>query len=137
MKSSIIEEAQKFASLQKRKFMKRLAAGIFSLFILFFALPVFGQNIHVRGHVTSDANQIVARPSVSVKGTAIGVTGDDNGDFEINAPAKGTLVISAVDFTTQEIKINNRTTINVTLVSLNKSLNEVVVIGYGTTQRKK
>ena len=135
MKSSILEEGQK-SSLLKRKFMKRLAAGIFSLFILFFALPVFGQNIHVKGHVTSDANQIVARPSVSIKGTATGVTGDDNGDFEINAPGNATLVISAVDFTTQEIRINNRTTINVTLVSLNKSLGEVVVIGYGTVRKR-
>jgi len=135
MKSSILEEGQK-SSLLKRKFMKRLAAGIFSLFILFFALPVFGQNIHVKGHVTSDANQIVARPSVSIKGTATGVTGDDNGDFEINAPGNATLVISAVDFTTQEIRINNRTTINVTLASLNRSLGEVVVIGYGTVRKK-
>ncbi|MBK5271772.1 MAG: SusC/RagA family TonB-linked outer membrane protein, partial [Bacteroidia bacterium] len=137
MKFSVIEVGQKPISLQRRQFMKPLAAGVLTLLILFFALPVMAQNnIRVKGHVTGDDNRVVPRPSVLVKGTTIGVTGDDNGDFEITAPANGTLVISAVDYNTVEGKINNRTLINITLVSIDKSLGEVVVIGYGTARKR-
>src|SRR5436190_11246168 len=136
MKLSIIEDGQKITSLQKRKFMKPLAAGGFTLFILFFVLPAMAQNIRVRGHVTSDSGQVVSRATVQVKGTTTGVSSDDNGNFEVNAPSNGTLVLSAVDYTTQEIRINGRTSINVTLVSLNRSLGEVVVIGYGTVRKR-
>jgi TonB-linked SusC/RagA family outer membrane protein len=136
MKVSVMQIESKVSSLRKRQSMRSITVAFLSLLSFFFALPVFAQNIRVKGLVVNDAGQAVARPSVLVKGTTIGVTGDDNGNFEINAPSNGTLVISAVDFTTQEVKINGQTTLGVALVSLNKSLGEVVVTGYGT-QRKK
>lgn len=104
--------------------------------LLFASGTTFAQDITVKGRVTHDNGQAVQRPSVIIKGTSNGVTGDDNGNFSITAPGNGTLLISAVDFITVEVKINNQTTLNVTLISLDKSLGEVVVVGYGT-QRKE
>ncbi|MES1223694.1 MAG: carboxypeptidase-like regulatory domain-containing protein [Bacteroidota bacterium] len=136
MKDSVIQIENNASSPAKRKTRKLSAVTLLLLLASFFALPVFAQNIRVKGQITNDANQPVTRPSILVKGTTTGVTGDDNGNFDINAPSNGTLVISAIDFITQEVKINGRTTLNISLVSLEKSLGEVVVVGYGT-QRKE
>lgn len=46
---------------------------------------------------------------MQLKGTSSGTTTSDNGDFQISVPANGTIVISAVDFTTQEIKPGDKT----------------------------
>src|SRR6188474_3126307 len=110
---------------------KILAITVTCLLTLFLSLSVHAQT-RVRGRITGETGQPVPKASVVVQGTTTGVSSDDNGNFDITAPTNGTLVVSSVDFTTQEIKINGRTTINVTLVTLEKSLGEVVVIGYGT-----
>ena len=104
---------------------------------LLIAANNYAQNITVKGRVVKEDGQPVAGASIAVKGTGTGTASNDNGDFQISAPANGTLVISAVDFATQEVRIANQTSLNVTLVSLDKTLGEVVVTGYGITQRKK
>ncbi|RZK46064.1 MAG: SusC/RagA family TonB-linked outer membrane protein, partial [Pedobacter sp.] len=79
----------------------------------------------------------VPRASVTVKGSSAGVTAGDNGNFEISAPSNGTLVVSAINFSSQEVNINNRASLEIILVPSNVVMgSEVVVIGYGT-QRKK
>jgi TonB-linked SusC/RagA family outer membrane protein len=104
---------------------------------LVFATSSYAQStIHVKGRVLNETGQPVAKASVVVKGAATGVSSDDNGNFEINAPSNGTLVVSYVGFTTNSVKIGGRTSIDITLASAANSLNEVVVIGYGT-QRKE
>jgi TonB-linked SusC/RagA family outer membrane protein len=97
---------------------------------------VFAQNKTVKGRVVDEAGKPVQKATVLIKGTTTGTSTDANGDFQIAVSANGTVIISAVDFTPQEIKAGNRTSLNVTLVSSNKNLTEVVVVGYGT-QRKK
>ena len=106
------------------------------LFFLFFSISGFAQDITIKGRIIRDDGQPLAGASVTVKGTAKGTATNDQGEFEISAPGNATLVISSIDFVTQEIKVNNRTSVNVTLVSLEKSLGEVIVVGYGT-QRKE
>jgi TonB-linked SusC/RagA family outer membrane protein len=116
---------------------KITALAVTCLLFSFIATQGFGQNtIRVKGRVTNDQGQAVARPSVSVKGTTNGVTGDDNGNFEISAPSNATLVISAVDFPSQEIRVNGRPTIDVNLGASGKTESEVVVVGYGTQRSK-
>ena len=70
-----------------------------------------------------------------VKGLSNGVTGDDNGNYEITAPDNGTLIFSFVGFTTAKMKINKRISIDVSLTNTPNSLSQVVVIGYGTQKR--
>ncbi len=126
------------ASIIHRRLPGKLMTTIFLLLaISFLSLPLYAQNnITVRGVITSDKGEAVPTASVSVKGTSRGVTSNANGQFEIMAPGNGTLVFSSVGFATQEVKINNRTTINVALTAQNKELEQVVVVGYGT-QRKE
>ena len=109
---------------------------VLTVLAMLFVSQAYSQNIRVKGRVTNENGQPVARASVLVKGTRNGVTANDNGEFDISAPAKGTLVISAVNFTTKEIAINNKQTVDVSLVSSEKTESEIVVVGYGT-QRKR
>lgn len=94
------------------------------------------QNITVKGRVLREGGQPVPGASVLIKGTNNGTTSGENGEFTISAPSNGTLVISAVDFTTKEVRVNNKTTIDVSLVHTETVLGEVIVVGYGTQRAK-
>jgi TonB-dependent starch-binding outer membrane protein SusC len=100
-------------------------------------LSAMAQNrIQVRGRITNERSQPIANASVVVKGTTTGTTTNDNGDFEISAPSNGSLVVSSVGYPTKEISISGQGTHNVTLTTAATDMEQVVVIGYGTTQRK-
>jgi TonB-linked SusC/RagA family outer membrane protein len=103
--------------------------------LLFFSASVIAQNLTVKGKVTSENGTPVEGASVMVKGTNIGVTTDNSGTFTISAARNATLVVSAINFAEQEVKVTG-TELTIKLESIEKSLGEVVVIGYGT-QRKK
>ena len=106
------------------------------LAVLFFSVQLFAQKT-VTGKVTDEKGAPVADASVLVKGTKIGTVTNRDGSFSIYVPAKSNaLIISSVDFTTMEIVIGSQTSINVVLKTSDKSLDEVVVVGY-TVQRKK
>jgi len=107
---------------------------IFSL--LLFSAGALAQNITIKGKVVKDDGQPVPGASVVVKGTTSGTTCNDTGEFQITAPGNATLVITAVDFANKEVKVNNQSSLNITLTALDKTLGEVVVTGYGTTRRK-
>lgn len=75
--------------------------------------------------------------TVLVKGTKQGTTTDFDGNYTINnVPANATLIFSYVGFITQEVPVNGKTTINITMVPDTQTLEEIVVVGYGT-QRKE
>ncbi|HEX8676658.1 MAG TPA: TonB-dependent receptor, partial [Segetibacter sp.] len=124
--------------------MKKIALTkikyVFMLYLLLILSPqTWAQGTQVKGKVTDENRAGVAGVSVLLKGTSIGVGTDANGNFSINVPnLNGTLVLSSVGFTTQEVAINNRATVNVTLVSgAGQALGEVVVVGYGSQLRKQ
>lgn len=74
--------------------------------------------------------------TINVKGTTQGVSTDERGNYQLtNVPANATLVFSMVGMVSQEIAVNNRTSINVTLESEVSGLDEVVVVGYGTQKK--
>src|SRR3954453_18867457 len=107
---------------------KKLSSIVFAvLLILFTSITGKAQNITVIGHISNEAKQPVPQASVVVKGTTNGVSADDKGDFKITAPGNGTLVISSVGYTDQEVDIKNRTNIAVTLSNQASTINEVVV----------
>lgn len=107
-----------------------------SCFLLFATVFAQAQTITIKGRVTSESGQAIPSASVSVKGTSTGVTTDNDGAFQISAPSNGTLVISSVGFTAVEIPIRGRTVINTSLNTAGITMEQVVVIGYGT-QRKE
>ncbi len=111
------------------------------LFMLLFALiPLQGlmaQTRPVTGTVVSSENkQPLQGVTVTVKGTKSGTTTDANGNFKINAGENDVLVFSNVSFTTTEVKVGKNSTLNITLSSDAKAMDDVVVIGYQTVRRK-
>jgi TonB-linked SusC/RagA family outer membrane protein len=90
----------------------------------------------IKGTVTGDGGPLPG-VSVLVKGTANGVITDFDGIYEIKAGPNATLLFSYIGFTPQEIKVANKTVINTELVTDVATLEEVVVIGYGTQKKKE
>lgn len=114
--------------------------AILLFFLSVFLIPIaYGQNITIKGKVTV-ADQQGGVPGVSVvaKGTTTGTSTDVEGNYSLQVPSTAQmLVFSLVGYETQEVLIGSQTEINVTLkVSVSK-LDEVVVVGYGTSTTKE
>ncbi|MBV9986484.1 MAG: TonB-dependent receptor [Chitinophagaceae bacterium] len=106
------------------------------LCIVLAASQLAAQTRTIKGKVTDSKSSPVSNASVVVKGSTTGTTTDANGDFSISVPASAkALVISSLNFASQEVSIVNRNSVLVSLVSTTQDLQEVVVVGYGT-QRK-
>lgn len=113
----------------------RMRSLLFFFFSCLFSLSVLAQQKVVAGKVTSDAGVPLSGVTVTVKGTTIATQTNDDGAFSINAPANGSLVFSYVGYPAQEVKVNNRSLINLQMSSTSQEMQQVVVVGYGT-QRK-
>ena len=100
------------------------------LFCLLAALSARAQTITGRV-VSSDDNQPLPGVSIVVKGTNAGTTTRADGTYSLNAQSNNTLTYSFIGYDTREIAIGNRSTIDITLVSSPKALNEVVVTALG------
>lgn len=115
---------------------------ILLLFTVFVFSELAGGSAYAQQSVTGkvinkSSQEPVTNASVMVKGTSIGTVTKDDGSFSINAPDAGVLVISSVGFLDQEVSIAGRSNVGVITLSLrNESLNEIVVTGY-TSQQKK
>ncbi|TZF83222.1 TonB-dependent receptor [Pedobacter sp. BS3] len=94
----------------------------------------FSQTVTVKGKVM-EGNEPVPGASVRVKNTNIGTSTDADGEFSVNAPANGVLVITSLGYITREIPVNNKTFITVNLQTNQKELDEVVVVGYGEQKK--
>ncbi|GAB3958725.1 TonB-dependent receptor [Spirosoma harenae] len=121
----------------------RSRAWLLGLSWLLTISQLLGQsNNTVTGRIADESGQPLPGVTVLVKNTASadrsnGTTTDAKGDYRLSVPVgNATLVISYVGYTSQEVAVNNRSVINVQLAPDNKALNEVVVIGYGTQQKK-
>lgn len=104
-------------------------------FVMLFVLTAFdpSQERIITGKVTS-ADDGAALPGVNVvlKGTTTGTVTDHHGDFSLKIPASGgTLVFTFIGFTTQEIRLQKQTILNVQLAADVSTLQEVIVSGYG------
>jgi TonB-dependent SusC/RagA subfamily outer membrane receptor len=109
---------------------------LFTIFFLLVSLQVSAQDITVSGTVTGEAGAPLNGVSVTVKGTSRGTSTNTTGQFSISAPSNGTLVISSVGYTNQEVSIGGKSTLDISLASSNRELEQVVVIGYGTANKR-
>lgn len=114
----------------------RLVAFVFSFLILNSGL--LAQSREVSGTVTSsDDHASLPGTNIIIKGTANGTTTDADGKFTIRVDDNSTvLVISSIGYATQEIMVGTQSVINVVMNPEVTSLSEIVVIGYGTQERK-
>lgn len=96
------------------------------------------QDITVRGRVTDgERGEGLPGVSISVKGTSRGTTTDANGNFQLAVPTENsTLVFSYIGYEPQEIVVGKQTTLSMVLKASNATLNEVVVVGYGTQNKR-
>jgi TonB-linked SusC/RagA family outer membrane protein len=108
------------------------------LVLLFFGsfTLVYGQNITVSGVVSDVNGMTIPGVNVSVKGSQGGTVTDYEGKYTLNSPSNGTLTYSFIGFKTQEIQVKGSETINVVLLENVDDLSEVVVIGYGSQNKK-
>ncbi|MRG48882.1 SusC/RagA family TonB-linked outer membrane protein [Chitinophaga sp. SYP-B3965] len=111
----------------------------FSLFLLFQLCNVvvtFAQAAKVEGTVKDQTGNSLPGVTVMVKGTKKGVATSELGRFSIQAEKTDVLVFSFTGFTTKEETVGPRTTIDVTLLENISTLNDVVVVGYGTQKKR-
>ena len=114
--------------------------------LLFFMLPFHnfthaqsarGTIISVSGQVLDQSNnQPLAGVSIQVKGGSTGTTSDNSGNFTLRVAGNATLVFSFIGYDDSEVPVRNRSTVDVTLTRGTSSLNEVIVVGYGTQTKK-
>lgn len=111
----------------------------FSLFLLFQLCNVvvtFAQSVKVEGTVKDATGSSLPGVTVMIKGSKKGVATSELGRFSITAEKTDVLVFSFTGFTTKEEEVGTRTTINVTLSDNISTLNDVVVVGYGTQKKR-
>jgi len=109
---------------------------LFLLLGLAFGFQGYSQGISVSGRVT-DANdgQTIPGVTILVQNTSTGTITDIDGKYSLNVDPGATLVFSFVGYNTQEIAVGNQTKINVVLVPSITTLEEAVIIGYGTVKK--
>ncbi|WP_373520250.1 SusC/RagA family TonB-linked outer membrane protein [Aquiflexum sp.] len=98
----------------------------------------YAQQGQITGKVAeSDSGEGIPGVSVLVKGTTRGAISDLDGNYTISAGPSDVLVFSFIGFTTIEEAVGNRSIINVGMSASVQALNEVIVVGYGTQERKE
>ena len=110
---------------------------VLSMLTLLMPLGLLAQDIKVQGIVKDETGETVIGASVMQKGTTNGAVTDIDGNFSLTVPSKATLLVSYIGFTTQEIAVDGRTQLEITLKEDDQTLNEVVVVGYGTMDKKE
>lgn len=103
--------------------------------LLFVSSAAYAQNMTVTGTVTDQDNEPVIGISVVIKGTSTGVISDLDGNFSLSAPSNATLVFTYIGLKTKEVPVAGKSVLKVQMESSDQSIDELVVIGYGT-QRK-
>jgi len=107
-----------------------------SVMAMLLAGSALAQTRSVRGTVIDDSGQGVIGAAVMLKGTNTGVATDVDGKFQINCPPNAVLVISSIGYDEVEVEVGNRSDLTVSLTISQELLDDVVVIGYGTTRAK-
>ncbi|MEX2594336.1 MAG: TonB-dependent receptor [Anditalea sp.] len=93
------------------------------------------ESITVSGVVTDEDGNGFPGVTVSLMGASIGTATDLDGKYALSVPEGATLVFSFIGFETQRVVVENQSEINITLIEDVASLDEVVVVGYGTQKK--
>ena len=107
------------------------------LVALGFVLAATAQNRVITGTLKDESGSHLGNVSVIVKGTASGTSSDASGRFSLALPANAkTLVISGIGYASQEISIGSKLSFDILMKVASVSMEDVVVVGYGTQQKK-
>jgi TonB-linked SusC/RagA family outer membrane protein len=114
------------------------ARRIFTVFLVLTAFLAQAQERTVSGRVTaSDDGSAIPGVNILEKGTSNGTVSDTDGNFTISVGSNAVLVFSFVGYASQEVTVGTQTNLDIKLQSDITSLSEVVVVGYGTQQKKE
>ncbi len=103
---------------------------------LFFLLVNFSINAQtVKGQINDESGLPLIGATVLVQGTTAGTTTDIDGNFEIEAKTSDVLLVSYIGYTTQEIVLDGSSNLSINLSLDSKTLDEVIVIGYGKQKK--
>lgn len=121
---------------QRGKIMKKLFHyGAFVMFLLL-SFSTFAQSQNtVQGTVVDEKSEPLPGVSVALKGTTTGTVTDVNGKFTIKADKGATLAFTFLGYQEKDVVVGDQKTINISLVPSSSTLNEVVVVGYGTQKK--
>lgn len=94
------------------------------------------QDIRITGKVTGANGEALSGVSIVVKGSTGGTNTDNNGSFTLTVPQNSILEVSYIGYESKEVQLTNEPIVNIQLVPSNRQLDQVVVIGYGSQQKK-
>jgi TonB-linked SusC/RagA family outer membrane protein len=94
-----------------------------------------GTNIIVSGIVTDNKGEPLPGATILIKGSKKAVITDSEGKFQIDAPEGSVLVFRYIGFDTKEVEVKDQSKLNIVLNSNTKSLDEVIVVGYGSQKK--
>jgi len=115
-----------------------LYKGAFAVLLLLFAASTAMAQQAVSGKVlAADDGSPIPGVNVLEKGTSNGTVTDGDGNYRMTVSSGATLVYSFVGYITQELAVGNQSVVDITLASDVTSLNEVVVVGYGSQDKKE
>jgi TonB-dependent starch-binding outer membrane protein SusC len=115
-----------------------LYRSLYTLVFMILSLISFSQNaITVKGKLTDDKNQPLEGVSVQEKGTTNATSTKADGSFQLSvASSRSVVVFTYVGYEAQQITVGNKTELGVSMVSVENSLQDVVVVGYATVKKK-
>jgi TonB-linked SusC/RagA family outer membrane protein len=122
--------------IDKQRGVKGLLLSM--IFLMSFGLQLSHAQTSISGTVKSgDDNESLPGVNVILKGTATGTVTDVEGNYNINVPgSESVLVFSSVGYVSEEIVVGSQSVIDITLAADITALSEVIVIGYGTQEKK-
>lgn len=117
-------------------FIKSISVrGWFTLLTLILTISIYAQNTTLKGVIVDETDTPLIGATVQVKGTSTGSITDFDGNYTIKANKGAVITFSYIGYKTQEIKFTGQPTVNIKMVPDNQTLDEVVVVGYGTMKR--
>ncbi|WP_240052380.1 SusC/RagA family TonB-linked outer membrane protein [Bacteroides salyersiae] len=114
----------------------KLKTHLFVLIGLFLTIGLHAQQKVITGKVLDEIGEPIVGANVVEKGTTNGTISDVEGDFSLKIDSDASITISFLGYVQQEISVRNKTNITVKLIEDSKSLDEVVVIGYGSARKR-
>ena len=109
--------------------------GYITLLALLVSIITFAQGVTVKGTVLDENQEPLIGATVQVKGETTGAAADLDGNFTLKAKKNATLVVSYIGYLTQEVRLQGKTQVTIQLTPDSKTLDEVVVVGYGTMKK--
>ncbi|NHE56322.1 SusC/RagA family TonB-linked outer membrane protein [Cyclobacterium plantarum] len=123
----------------KQRYLWLLTLVYFLFFSPYLALTANAKEmreVSVEGTVTDENGEPLPGATITIQGSTSGTVSDIDGNFSITVPEGGSLVVSYIGYVTQVIPITNQTRLTVQMVQDESSLNEVLVVGYGTQEKR-